>query len=129
MLKEIFKKSFFICLCISISGFCTNPSQTEITIGNNTKSEDGNNGVAPYFYGDYDAAGYSDWIYYGKSDIHEHSYHELLSGEWAAAVYYDGISSGNQGMWLTDLFEYPNWQTNSDFEIYGIPSAWAPSCA
>jgi fimbrial isopeptide formation D2 family protein len=83
-------------------------------------------GVAPYFYGDMDAAGYSDWIWYGPSPIHDYSYHEVLSGEWGAAIYYDGIDTEltvdpndsptkRQAMWLTKDFVFANWRTNSDF--------------
>jgi hypothetical protein len=41
----------------------------------------------PYFYGFFDAAGYSDKIYWGLSSVHgNHSFHEVLSGEWAEEV-------------------------------------------
>lgn len=44
-------------------------------------------GGAPYFYGTFDAAGYSDWIYYGYSPEHPYGYHEILSGEIGAAIF------------------------------------------
>jgi len=53
----------------------------------------------------FDAAGYSDWWYWGYHwPRHPYSEHEMLSGEWAAALHYDGIASGNDAMWLTDYF-------------------------
>lgn len=87
----------------------------------------GTDGVG--FHATNDAAGYSDWIWYGPTDIHEHAYHEVLSGEWGAAIYYDGIdtpvtadpndaANRKQAMWLTKEFSYPNWYTNSDF-VFG----------
>lgn len=90
---------------------------------------------APYFYGDLDSAGYSDWIWYGPSDIHDvDQFHELLSGEWAAAISYDGIdtalidpvnpSLGHKAMWLTQKFQYPDWNTNSRFGTFGTYGAW-----
>jgi uncharacterized repeat protein (TIGR01451 family) len=89
-------------------------------------------GGAPYFYAKLDAAGFSDGIWYGRSPIHPYEYHELLSGEWAAAIYYDGIDTAvidpetgrRQAMWLTRQFEYPDWFTNSTFTASGICTAW-----
>ena len=53
-----------------------------------------------------DAAGYSDKFYWGASPPslrHAAEYeHEMLSGEWGAAIYYGGIATGDQAMWLTD---------------------------
>lgn len=65
----------------------------------------------------FDAAGYSDWWDWGRNDWPRHPYsaHEMLSGEWAGAVHYDGIASGNQAMWLTDQFSFPNWPTSTGF--------------
>jgi uncharacterized repeat protein (TIGR01451 family) len=96
-----------------------------LRIGDNNEQ-----GVAPYFYGDMDAAGYSDWIWYGPSPIHDHGYHEVLSGEWGAAIYYDGIDTNltndpndaanrRQAMWLTKDYVFPGWTTNSDFVFGG----------
>jgi len=64
----------------------------------------------------FDAAGYSDWSYWGYHlPRHPHPEppllaHEMLSGEWAGAVHYDGIASGDEAMWLTDYFQWPNWE-------------------
>jgi len=41
-------------------------------------------GVAYNFY----PSGYSDGFWYGKSVRHPHGPHEMLSGEWAAAIFY-----------------------------------------
>ena len=107
------------CLRASIEG-------QKLTIGGT-----GENG--PYFYGTFDAAGFSDWIYYGYSPDHPHSYHELLSGEWGAAICYDGIATDpidpnepqdRKAMWLTRMFEYPDWLTNSTFTVSGLCTAW-----
>jgi uncharacterized repeat protein (TIGR01451 family) len=83
----------------------------------------------PCISGTYDAGGFSDGIYYGISQDHPYTSHEVLSGEWAAAVYYDNIntmivdpndpSGSRQAMWLTDSFKFPNWSTNSKFYIPG----------
>ncbi len=89
----------------------------------------------PYFYATVDSAGYSDAFYYGPSDLHSvDRFHELLSGEWGAAIYYDGIgtdlidpvnpSLGHKAMWLTRQFQFPNWNTNSQFSTYGTYGAW-----
>lgn len=46
----------------------------------------------------------------------------MLSGEWPAAIYYDGIGTpGNKAMWLTGRFFSPNWTTNSQFIIDSDP--------
>ena len=87
----------------------------------------------------FDAGGFSDWWYWGESIRHDTSNatrnpHEMLSGEWAASIYYDGIetdpvdpnnpSSPHQSMWLTDWFSYPSWQTNSTFSKNGDADCW-----
>ncbi|GAB4370184.1 MAG: hypothetical protein Kow0062_04630 [Acidobacteriota bacterium] len=43
--------------------------------------------------------------------------HEMLSGEWAAAVRYDGMGP----IWLERCFRYPEWKTNSNFTIVEPP--------
>ena len=118
------KRVVYLVLMLSHLLFAELPSQRMVYIG------------SPVCFGVYDAAGFSDWIYYGNENniYHPYDYHEVLSGEWAAAIYYDGIdtspinpadpSSGNQAMWLTDLFLYPNWNTNSDFIIDLFSDSW-----
>jgi len=39
-----------------------------------------------------DAAGFSDNFFWGTSPRHNFEEHEMLSGEWGAAIYYPGIS-------------------------------------
>ena len=62
--------------------------------------------TAPIVSMGFDAAGYSDWWDWGRDywPRHPYSQHEMLSGEWAGAIYYDGIATGEQAMWLTDHF-------------------------
>ncbi len=125
----------FSCLCIIVCCFLLGSVSVWgafdgqlLRIGDNNEQ-----GVAPYFYGDMDAAGYSDWIWYGSSPIHDHGYHEVLSGEWGAAIYYDGIDTNltndpndanrQQAMWLTKDYVFPSWPTNSDFVFGGTCAA------
>lgn len=68
---------------------------------------------SPDWYIDLDDAGYSDWMIQTFPD---QVYHENLSGEWAAAIRYDGISTpGGVSMWLTPRFICPEFTTNSTF--------------
>jgi uncharacterized repeat protein (TIGR01451 family) len=123
------KVGFVFLLCLGLTGWGAMDSP-KITVGNTSK---GGDNIAPYFFGDFDAAGYSDWIWYGQSPEHPHGYHEVLSGEWGAAIYYDGIETAprdpntpqdRQAMWLTRRFEYPYWNTNSTFFTAGNCIAW-----
>ena len=82
----------------------------------------------PYWYMLLNAAGYSDDLFYGISPRHPYSYEGLLSGEWAAAIYYDSISTAPNAMWLTDRFFSPDWTTNSDFQLFQEPNAWDDPC-
>ncbi len=60
---------------------------------------------SPAWFARFDSGGYCDWYNWGESDIHEvGTYHEMLSGEWGAAIYYDGIESAPKATWLTDQF-------------------------
>ena len=128
---------FLLTSMVVFNTFGATPSETDITIGDTVQTDILPNGRAPYFYGTFDAGGFSDWIYYGRSTIHQYSYHEVLSGEWGAAIYYDGIdtspidaldpNSPYQAMWLTDYFDYPYWTTNSDFQITGTPTSYNDS--
>ncbi len=77
-----------------------------------------------YWNAKFDGAGFGDEFYWGNSPYHPHSSHELLSGEWAAAIYYDGISTSPNAMWLTDEFIYPDWTTESDFIMDTMFSRW-----
>jgi len=59
---------------------------------------------------------------------------EMISGEWAGAVYYDGIQTPliaqgpnvNQPQceWLEPNFLYPNWTTNSNFWVVTPITTW-----
>lgn len=59
---------------------------------------------------------------------------EVLSGEWAAAIYYDQIPTPAiamgpnaglpQTMWLEPNFLYPNWVTNSNFFVVTPIATW-----
>jgi hypothetical protein len=59
-------------------------------------------------------SGYSDWMVASSQ--------EQLSGDWAAAIKYDGIASkdacGNdEAMWLEKKWISPYWDSNSQFEV------------
>jgi uncharacterized repeat protein (TIGR01451 family) len=125
------KVFFYVVLVCILSGlgWCSIDGK-KLTIGGSSSGSS----APPYFYGTFDAAGFSDWIWYGYSPEHPHGYHELLSGEWGAAIYYDGIATdwvdpsstalGRKAMWLTQAFEYPNWDTKSTFFVSGDCRAW-----
>ena len=127
--QKYFNSSWGLCIfCILLSNsLFAGIDGKKLTIGDSTKQ-----GGAPYFYATLDAAGFSDWIYYGYSPIHDYPYHELLSGEWGAAIYYEGIDTAvidpntgqRQAMWLTQQFEYPYWSTHSTFSAPGLCAAW-----
>ena len=74
--------------------------------------------------GKYDASGHVEESKWDYSQYHPHGYHDLLSGEWGAAIFYDGITTEPNAMWLTDYFEAPYWTTNSDFQIGTVPTGW-----
>ena len=77
---------------------------------------------SPDWYIYVDDAGYSDEMW---QTYPEQKWHENLSGEWAAAVRYDGIATaGGDSMWLTPLFICPIFQTNSTFWIETPLSTW-----
>jgi hypothetical protein len=62
-----------------------------------------------------DDYGYSDYLWYKHHGLHGH---EMLSGEWAAAILYDGIDTpGGKAMWLPHNFVCPSWTTNSNFQV------------
>jgi hypothetical protein len=107
-----------IIVCYMLLFFASNGFT--FTIGLNTDSV-----IPPYFYGVFDDGGFSDWIWYGPSPEHPVSgNHEVLSGEWGAAIYYDGIdtdpidpvSPERKAVWLTKEFLFPYWFTGSDLD-------------
>ena len=70
-------------------------------------------------------SGYSDGWYWGVSDRHLHwdyGYHETLSGDFAAAIFFSGIRD-NKSMWLTNHFEEPTWTPVTDFNS-GSYNSW-----
>jgi hypothetical protein len=69
-----------------------------------------------------DYGGYSDyWFLKPHPTFHcVPNSHEVLSGEWGAAIYYAGLDSA---MWLTHLFTMPDWITNSTFSTLEF-AAW-----
>ena len=57
-------------------------------------------GVAFNFY----QSGYSDGFWWGETDRHSgHGHHEMLSGEFGAAVFYNNIATAPNAMWLQEL--------------------------
>jgi hypothetical protein len=62
-------------------------------------------------------AGYSDFIIYTEGAFPQGALHEFVSGEWAAAVGYDGIAlpAPQRSMWLEPEWSYPAWTSNSTF--------------
>jgi len=96
-----------VCIVISTLLFCTPYSNAGIGLFELN---------SPYWYIRLDASAYADISYWYPSIRHNcGTAHEMLTGEWAAAIYYDGIATGEQAMWLTDEFQVPTWTTTSDF--------------
>lgn len=67
-------------------------------------------------------AGYSDGWYWGHSNRHPYDSHEMLTGEWASALYFTGIQN-NKAQWLTRKFKVPDWDTDRVFNEISY-SAW-----
>jgi hypothetical protein len=61
--------------------------------------------------------GYSDLLFYNAPPFPGQYIHEMLSGEWAGAIGYDGLGIADAAMWLEPSFEYPTWVTNSGFSV------------
>jgi hypothetical protein len=63
--------------------------------------------------------GYSDFLVYSSEDFPPDYLHEMISGEWAAAIGYDGIplAPPQKAMWLEPHFFYPEWISNSNFAV------------
>lgn len=64
-------------------------------------------------------SGYSDIILYNAGPFPADWIHEMISGEWGAAVAYDGIPLALpvRAMWLEPEWNYPTWTTNSSFTV------------
>ncbi len=65
--------------------------------------------------------GYSDFLVYTAGPFPGNYLHEMISGEWAAAIGYDSIQSNQSiaqnSMWLEPNFLYPDWTTNAKFSV------------
>ena len=65
--------------------------------------------------------GYSDLLFYEDGPFPPGFLHEMISGEWGAAIGYDGIeisqAIAEKSMWLEPFFAYPDWTTNSKFAV------------
>jgi hypothetical protein len=70
----------------------------------------------PYWYIFIWDSGYSDCEISPKG-------HEQLSGEWAAAIYYNGIPNG-EAMWLEPNWVCPDWVSNSQFSVVQPFTSW-----
>ena len=75
----------------------------------------------PHWYITLDSYGYSDFLIYTSGPFPAMMLHEMLSGEFAAGIGYDGIESTlpspNKTMWLPPFFDYPSWDSNSTFTV------------
>ena len=76
----------------------------------------------PYWFMLFDRAGYMDITYWYPSTLHPYSNHEMMTGDWAAAVSYSGLNETDTAEWLTDLFIIPSFSTGSpfDFNTYSV---------
>jgi hypothetical protein len=70
-----------------------------------------NNGLEFGFY----PSGYSDGFYWGyMAGKHEYGRHEMLCGDYGAALFYNGCHS-NHSNWLEAHFFWPNWDPDTAF--------------
>lgn len=74
------------------------------------------------------SAGYSDWLY---DNTPGYEGREYLSGEWGAAVSYkvgNGTVKSVAPTWLEKNFSFPDWTTNSNFDVVNpiTPTAFNP---
>jgi hypothetical protein len=80
-----------------------------------------NHYASPVWYIDQTDAGYSDFIIQTSGAFPPGAIHEFVSGEWGAAIGYDGIESvlppPQRTMWLEPDWSYPAWTTNSAFAV------------
>jgi hypothetical protein len=75
--------------------------------------------VSPTWTITIDDYGYSDFLVYTAGPFPKDYLHEMISGEWAAAIGYDGIplTLPIRTMWVEPEFIYPDWTTNSNFLV------------
>jgi len=71
----------------------------------------------PYWYILFNRAGYADITYWYPSPLHDFGPHEMMTGDWAAAVSYSGLNETNTAEWWTDQFIIPTFSTNSAFDF------------
>jgi len=69
----------------------------------------------PYWLMLFDSAGYMDITFWYPSSRHPFAAHEMMTGDWAAAVSYSGLNETNTAEWLTDSFIIPSFSTGSSF--------------
>lgn len=76
---------------------------------------------SPIWYINQTDAGYSDYIIQTAGAFPQNAIHEFVSGEWGAAIGYDGIETRlpapQKTMWLEPEWTYPTWTTNSAFTV------------
>jgi hypothetical protein len=80
-------------------------------------------GVAFNFF----QSGYSDGWYWGLTTKHPFYSHEMLSGEWASGILYNGSHNGKTE-WLPTQFIAPTWSTDGTFltdTSFYSPNGWA----
>lgn len=70
---------------------------------------------SPYWYIEYDRAGYIDITYWYPSPQHGFGPHEMMTGDFAAAVSYSGLNETDTAEWLTNSFIIPSFSTGSSF--------------
>ncbi len=71
----------------------------------------------PYWYIGYDRAGYVDITWWYPSPRHPFPAHEMMTGDFAAACWYQNINEDNEAEWLTDQFVIPSFYTGSPFSF------------
>jgi len=92
----------------------------------------------PYWYIWFDRAGYVDLTYWYESPRHNTfggGDHEMMTGDLAAACWYQNINEDNKAEWLTDSFVWPNFGTGTpfrmgNFNVYNDPCnpVWTDPC-
>jgi hypothetical protein len=110
--KTMYKVTIMISVFLfSAIAFGTLPADRFVYLGNSI------------WQAEFDTGGYSDCIYRGVSLRHPYGSHEVLSGEYGCAIYYDQIPIDPCAMWLTNYFLYPSFSTNSNF-VFDDADSW-----
>lgn len=72
----------------------------------------------PYWFMLFDRAGYLDITeWYQSSEFHEFGPHEMMTGDFSAAVHFSGLNETDTAEWLTDSFVIPSFPTGSPFNF------------